>query len=409
LQELLAPETIVFFNCSWTDIGTKSSCYKLISAITDIDAKFLWDYDRASIAQKMSWSSSRETLRLEDVAYSLMGLFGVHMPLLYGEGGQAFMRLQLEIMKISDDESLFAWADTSIPPHGGSILATSPVAFRRSKHFERYDWSGPNWSLNHRPYLMTNKGLQIALPLKKIEWTPPPQPRGHIGPPPNARFLYYIALLKCHTKSQKETVAIKLRENVDYERERYCRIDCNILDYVTIDRKPSKLSEIGYNERTIFVRPQILSTDLTYEDFFAIEVHTGTLLDTGFVVHTGWNTYLDRAKPGDAINAREWTFSLDRHDAKWIAVEGPRASFVLEIGRWGLPSKHFLSTDLLKSKGSIVGSDRPTQRLTFSSYKGRCDRATLILPCGDTVYVTLKKTPRGTEIVYILDFDYVLR
>jgi len=52
----------------------------------------------ASVAQKMSWAYKIETTRIEDMAYSLMGLFGVNMPSLYGEGKGAFIRLQLEIL-----------------------------------------------------------------------------------------------------------------------------------------------------------------------------------------------------------------------------------------------------------------------------------------------------------------------
>jgi hypothetical protein len=54
-------------------------------------------------------TSTRETTRIEDTAYCLLGLFGVNIPLLYGEDQKAFIRLQFEIMKLSDDESIFAW------------------------------------------------------------------------------------------------------------------------------------------------------------------------------------------------------------------------------------------------------------------------------------------------------------
>ena len=57
----------------------------------------------------MSWVSKRKISRSEDIAYCMLGLFDVNMPLLYGEGGiKAFMRLQLEIIKQSDDELIFA-------------------------------------------------------------------------------------------------------------------------------------------------------------------------------------------------------------------------------------------------------------------------------------------------------------
>ena len=61
------------------------------------------------LATKLSWAANRQTTREEDRAYSLLGLLGVHMPLIYGEGKQAFIRLQLELIRTSSDESIFAW------------------------------------------------------------------------------------------------------------------------------------------------------------------------------------------------------------------------------------------------------------------------------------------------------------
>lgn len=55
----------------------------------------------------MSWASKRQTTRVEDIAYSVMGLFGVNLPMLYGEGERAFIRLQEEIMRASDDHTIF--------------------------------------------------------------------------------------------------------------------------------------------------------------------------------------------------------------------------------------------------------------------------------------------------------------
>jgi hypothetical protein len=69
----------------------------------------------ASVAKRMSWSAPRRTSRTEDLAYCLLGIFGVNMPLLYGEGEKAFIRLQEEILKSTSDYSLFAWGRV-IPP-----------------------------------------------------------------------------------------------------------------------------------------------------------------------------------------------------------------------------------------------------------------------------------------------------
>ncbi|KAH8758214.1 heterokaryon incompatibility protein-domain-containing protein [Hyaloscypha finlandica] len=108
LQELIAPSSVIFLDSEWQDMGTKSKLQCAISEITGIPGSFLLgdDLRHASIAQRMSWASKRETTRIEDLAYSLMGLFGIYMPMLYGEGERAFIRLQEEIMRVSDDHIL---------------------------------------------------------------------------------------------------------------------------------------------------------------------------------------------------------------------------------------------------------------------------------------------------------------
>lgn len=92
-----------------------------ISKITGIDKSVLVDDSLIdnklggnTVARRMSWASGRETTRIEDQAYCLMGIFGVNMPLLYGEGGAAFLRLQQEIIKSSSDHSIFAWELNSL-------------------------------------------------------------------------------------------------------------------------------------------------------------------------------------------------------------------------------------------------------------------------------------------------------
>lgn len=99
----------------------------------------------------------------KDVAYCLMGLFSVNMPMLYGECEKAFLRLQEEIMKQSDDQSIFAWTDPDASRdslHG--LLAPSPAMFAGCANILPYqDWEP------RQPYTMTNRGLQIELPLMK--------------------------------------------------------------------------------------------------------------------------------------------------------------------------------------------------------------------------------------------------
>jgi len=114
LQELLAPKNVIFSDGNWHRIGDKHDFYEPLFATTGIGRVFLMGWDlisSASVAQRMSWASKRVTTRPEDMAYSLLGIFSVNMPLLYGKGHRAFIRLQEEIMKVSDDQSIFAWKD----------------------------------------------------------------------------------------------------------------------------------------------------------------------------------------------------------------------------------------------------------------------------------------------------------
>ncbi|PMD57602.1 HET-domain-containing protein, partial [Hyaloscypha bicolor E] len=112
LQELVAPKEVIFFDKNWNYLGDKNTLSTLLSQITTIPEAVLANPPRhrsCSLARKMSWAAGRETTREEDIAYCLLGLFEVNMPLLYGEGARAFIRLQEEIIKETDDQSLFAW------------------------------------------------------------------------------------------------------------------------------------------------------------------------------------------------------------------------------------------------------------------------------------------------------------
>jgi len=112
LQELIAPTSVDFFSADWAHIGTKYTFAEYISSFTSIPklvilgVRHIWE---CTVAERMSWASTRTTTKVEDSAYSLMGLFDVNMPLIYGEGRKAFRRLQEEILKHEDDLSLLAW------------------------------------------------------------------------------------------------------------------------------------------------------------------------------------------------------------------------------------------------------------------------------------------------------------
>jgi hypothetical protein len=169
LQELIAPATVVFYGRDWNVLGTKVTLQSLITDVTGVDREILLaevDLKAISVSRKMYWAARRKTTRVEDLAYCLMGIFDVNMPLLYGEGDKAFIRLQEEIMKGSDDHTLFAWTNDVYVGPGSycGLLASSPSKFRDSGHFTPLrDW---NASL---PFSQTNKGLFIQLVLSPLE------------------------------------------------------------------------------------------------------------------------------------------------------------------------------------------------------------------------------------------------
>ncbi|KAF2004021.1 hypothetical protein P154DRAFT_417596, partial [Amniculicola lignicola CBS 123094] len=111
LQELIAPKSVIFVIKDWRVIGTKKSLRKKLAMKTGISQYVLvtGNVDRSSVACRMSWACNRVTTQTEDLAYCLMGIFDINMPLLYGEGDKAFIRLQEEIMRDSSDQTLFLW------------------------------------------------------------------------------------------------------------------------------------------------------------------------------------------------------------------------------------------------------------------------------------------------------------
>jgi hypothetical protein len=102
LQELLAPAVVEFFCEDGTRLGNKMSLESQILRATGIPSEVLRgaSLSQISIDERMSWIANRETTVEEDIAYSLFGLFDIHMPLIYGEGaGKALRRLGEEIEK----------------------------------------------------------------------------------------------------------------------------------------------------------------------------------------------------------------------------------------------------------------------------------------------------------------------
>ncbi|KAF2660581.1 HET-domain-containing protein [Lophiostoma macrostomum CBS 122681] len=171
LQELIASRTILFFDKDWNHakvwIKTHFVETEFLNTLQDasgIEASVLNGVKKlhqVPVAVRMSWASLRQTGRLEDVAYSLLGIFDVNMAMLYGEGSKAFLRLQEHIIAQTTDLSIFAWrAPRHFPEHTG-ILAPDPSFFKGMGSLRTHHHS----LLELRDFALTNRGVKFNAPL----------------------------------------------------------------------------------------------------------------------------------------------------------------------------------------------------------------------------------------------------
>ncbi|CAK7240419.1 MAG: hypothetical protein STHCBS139747_001858 [Sporothrix thermara] len=129
LQELVAPHHVYFYDGDWVCRGSKKAFVNSITKRTNIPHRIIAGVAEPSgysLARRMSWAAGRKTKRVEDIAYCLLGILDVNMPLLYGEGRRSFRRLQEEIVKRQSDLTIFAWR--SPPPPVPTIRVTNASA-----------------------------------------------------------------------------------------------------------------------------------------------------------------------------------------------------------------------------------------------------------------------------------------
>ncbi|EJF59310.1 hypothetical protein DICSQDRAFT_89378 [Dichomitus squalens LYAD-421 SS1] len=253
LQELIAPRYNVFLSGpNWRVLGTKLTLAHVLEEITGIDVEVLTHQkpvDAVGIAKRMWWASKRETTRIEDEAYSLMGIFGVNMPTVYGEGRNAFIRLQEEILKHTPyDQSLFAWGPCwrfgeglepdPVPVRGGwavrrvlgnrdwfvdmyGLLAGSPKDFACSANVEGvvHSWFmkqlGLKSSTAGRPEYHLSFDIRTRLPIISAKAIKP------FLPPDSVRNLDFdmLAILECADTSSAHFIALPLRREQGKEPE----------------------------------------------------------------------------------------------------------------------------------------------------------------------------------------------
>lgn len=354
LQELIAPTSLFFFDSRWREIGSKNSLAGLLSSITRVHADVLTRVNARSdklmttrvsfsVATKMSWAAGRKTTRPEDKAYSLMGIFKVHMPVIYGEGEKkAFFRLQLEIMRTSHDQSIFAWSN---PGAGGRKRGTWPFAlypdyFAKSGDIEdvpsdqwiRYSKRFIGLDVTRLDFAATNDGLDISLPLRRL---------AHESDE-------FIALLSCRRRlsdGEYHIVGIRLRRSV-VNAERYERVDDHTLEDIvdTRDEFEVKRIRISYpllsDESDIFFYSTstslfIQNVGIEEHGFSVIDIDTSSSCD--LQIHDSNFVLLMRRPPQPLQDFKGSHHLRPTVDSSWLASFTYRNSttkeqFVVTVG-----------------------------------------------------------------------------
>ena len=265
LQEMIAPSNVQFFDKDWQPIGDKRTLSFILEDITRVPHHILTNglsSCRPCVAQIISWAADRTTTRLEDRAYSLMGLLDVNMPMLYGEGKKAFHRLQLEVIHTSNDQSIFAWGCNRVEDgRTGSILADDPSFFEDCDEMELMDpdkliqylkddigekeLPSPMDDDRFGMFPITNRGIQIWMLLR----------------PYSGSRSVFQAWLPCRSRPSGPPVTINLA-SWNYNYYRY-------------------FSSLRYVERTVQFRQVYLRYQDTHRDV-TFEVDDSAIIENGF-------------------------------------------------------------------------------------------------------------------------------
>ena len=183
LQELLAPENMKFYNREWKPFTEaendkdkrnhwlpeegRSPIWRAILAVTRIPSIRLGFFSPGpfDVAQRLSWAAGRRTTRIEDIAYALVGIFGINMPVQYGEGKFAFQRLTEALLQRVRDNGIFVW--TGPASQYSAALPASIDGYLAAKEAED-SVSVPN-SFGDPSMTLTHKGLQVEVLLVPMQ------------------------------------------------------------------------------------------------------------------------------------------------------------------------------------------------------------------------------------------------
>ncbi|KAI1120963.1 heterokaryon incompatibility protein-domain-containing protein [Nemania abortiva] len=275
LQELLAPPDMQFYDMDWTYIGTKTDLAGSIARITGIETRYLIgteNFGEACIAAKMSWMAQRTTTREEDMAYSMVGIFGITMTPQYGEGQGAFMRLQeILLSTYRFDESLFAWKMPE--PNAGAkfgarkdqwaagewgLLAASP---------EWFEGSGDILTIADQPgtrnFVMTPQGLRA--PIQRPLYTGKIKTLDNLYGVLWTTFIGTIPAIIGFKYHIERLLNEKAKEDFAFALNCYRRNTGGKLENVEIYLRPTNVETVRYKHKVLpisFVAKRIRCNDL---------------------------------------------------------------------------------------------------------------------------------------------------
>lgn len=349
LQELIAPQVVEFYSKQWLYLGSKDSAAEAIQLATKISKRGLLGQDLSSISiyQRMRWASQRTTTRPEDMAYCLLGIFDVNIPLLYGEGKKkAFQRLQEEILKKSTDLSLFLWTIPRTTDQGPDLefrglLAEDPSWFRPLEFHgfdERLRQSNSSIeSLQDTAIAITNKGISV-------QWAIMPVPTDPAG-------TLHVAML---ARSDDVTGGIIIQQ-LDQEATQFCRVLSN--EVIWVERRGSE---------TVLWSPEVLGDP---DSLLNVSLDSGP---RSFYVSPHFGSPNRPSLPGVGFSFTKYRCIEGEPHLKefWAEVEGASDEFGQDLGSesptWVARFRPEHISDLLLQTSRKAGASKALGALAIS-------------------------------------------
>ena len=367
----MAPVHVVFYDQHFSRLASKHDIANNAQHPIRIPAKVLTDPQNIllyPVAVRMSWAAHRKATRVEDVAYSLFGIFQVNLPLLYGEGDRAFVRLQEEIIKHSHDHSIFAWTAKDIKPVRLGASNVLPLLAPSLARFEDCsDVSTMEEDHEIRAYTMTNIGLEIELQVTPYDLN------------------VYAALLDCGPGSIWTRYAILLaREST--KTSRFYRVTVKGQSLVEVPH----LANFQWQKMHIVRSPDIeyrrkknvagWEKDQSYTQLYGIRVHAPEFLRRGdamrpyaLVAHHDWE---DGGRPSQIERAGK--LPQTKHNSRSISKLSPLSNIDLALSGRETANSLVLSHALNHGLGcdDTSAAFRVAQSQTSDSNQADCGRQT---------------------------------